>query len=73
MTSDPLTDYRQIREEEAAEFLGVDARTLQKMRRDGGGPKFVRVSRSCLRYRVADLVDWQESRLHASTAEERAA
>jgi len=70
MTEDPLSAYRQIPEAEAAGFLAVDCRTLQKFRRDGGGPKFVRVSRSCVRYRIADLIDWQEARLRSSTAEE---
>jgi predicted DNA-binding transcriptional regulator AlpA len=57
-----------IHEIHAARFLGVSARALQKWRCDGSGPKFVRVSARCIRYRRRDLIEWAESRLKGSTA-----
>ncbi len=52
----------------AARFLGVSARALQKWRHEGNGPKFVRVSSRCIRYRRRDLIEWSEARIKTSTA-----
>lgn len=57
---------------EAAEFLGVDTRTLEGRRLRGGGPPFIRLfkgPRGPVRYRLADLESWLESRLRASTSD----
>jgi predicted DNA-binding transcriptional regulator AlpA len=43
-----------LREAEAAFRLGTSVRTLQKLRCNGKGPRFVRLSRS-VRYDPADL------------------
>ena len=56
-----------IREDDAAEYLGVTKRTLQQWRFNGKGPLFVRISRRCIRYRRGDLVTWLEKRLASST------
>ena len=40
---------------EAAKYLNVSHRTLQKLRVVGGGPKFIKLGRK-VRYRLADLV-----------------
>jgi phage terminase Nu1 subunit (DNA packaging protein) len=40
---------------EAAALLGVQPRTLEAWRCKGGGPVFVKVGASCVRYRPADL------------------
>jgi len=61
---DALTTERQ-----AANFLGVTARALQKWRTTGKGPLFVRISGRCVRYRRRDLLAWTEARLKSSTAE----
>ncbi len=58
-----------IREGAAAEFCGLTIRTMQALRQRGGGPRFVRRSARCLRYRRADLKQWADSHLHGSTAE----
>ena len=47
---------RRIGEREAAAFLGVSPRTLQKWRRQGGGPVFYRYSRRSIRYCRRDLL-----------------
>ena len=57
-------------EREAADFLGVSTRALQKWRATGSGPQFVRISSRCVRYRRRDLIAWAENRLKSSTAEE---
>ena len=58
-----------IDETEAGKFLGLERRTMQAMRQRGGGPRFVRISSRCIKYRRADLRAWSEARLVASTAE----
>ncbi len=58
-----------INEEAAASFLNVTPRALQGWRLNGSGPKYVRISCRCIRYRKADLVSWSEDRLKASTSE----
>ena len=59
-----------LRQEEAAALIGVTARALEGWRYRGGGPKFVRISSRCVRYRRSDLMDWIENRIRASTSED---
>ena len=66
----------QINQREVAQLLGVSERTLEKWRRTGDGPPYIAISRRCIRYRLADLRDWQDQHVRRSTAEatsERAA
>ncbi|MCG3113346.1 MAG: helix-turn-helix domain-containing protein [Candidatus Manganitrophus sp. SB1] len=56
-------------ERQAAQFLKVSEKTLQSWRFTGNGPKFVRISKRCVRYRRRDLTDWIEQHLKASTSE----
>lgn len=56
-------------ENRAAEFISVNARTLQQWRLRGTGPRFVRISSRCVRYRYRDLVSWAEKLLRSSTSE----
>lgn len=58
-----------IRQEEAARLLGVSPRALEAWRYRGGGPKFIRISGRCIRYRRADLQAWIAERERHSTAE----
>lgn len=58
-----------VTEREAADFLGVTTRALQKWRANGTGPRFVRISGRCVRYRRRDLISWAEARLKSSTSE----
>jgi hypothetical protein len=51
--------------EQAAFYLGISARKLQAMRRNGIGPSFRRHSRY-VRYHIDDLEDW--SRASGGTA-----
>jgi excisionase family DNA binding protein len=57
---------------EAADYLRLSRRTLERLRVSGLGPKFVKCGRS-IRYREVDLREWIASRVVASTSERRAA
>ena len=60
-------------EVQAAAFLGVSPRALQKWRVSGRGPPFLRLSSRCIRYCHADLIGWAETHMFRSTAEYAAA
>ncbi len=64
-------DKTLLTERDAADFLGVTSRCLQAWRYRGGGPKFVRISSRCIRYRQSDLREWTEARLRSDTSEDR--
>jgi len=57
---------------EAADFLGLSPRTLEGLRRKGGGPAFVALSRNVVRYQPSALRSWIESRSVPHTAKARA-
>ena len=58
-----------IGEQNAAEFLDLTDRTLQKYRQTGDGPKFCRLSARSIKYRRYDLRLWSEARLRSSTSD----
>jgi predicted DNA-binding transcriptional regulator AlpA len=57
-------------ERDAARLLGVSVRTLQRWRRDGGGPNFVRLGARRVGYGEAELERWAAGRSYASRAAE---
>ncbi len=61
--------YGLIDENEAAAFRKVTRRKMQLDRQTGEGPKFIRISARCIRYRRIDLHQHNEARLRSSTAE----
>ena len=57
---------------EAADFVRLSPRTLERLRVDGTGPKFIKAGRgkrARVLYRVADLKEWLESDVYQSTSE----
>ena len=54
--------------DEAAEFLKLSPRTLEKLRVIGTGPRFRKFGRRVV-YDVADLVNWSNERVFESTAD----
>ena len=54
---------------EAAFYLGLSSRTLEKMRLCGHGPRFRKHGRY-VRYHIDDLDGWSEGRRHQSTSDE---
>jgi predicted DNA-binding transcriptional regulator AlpA len=53
----------------AAEYLGVAPKTMAQWRFRGDGPKYVKLSPKCVRYRKSDLEDYTEQRTVAHTTE----
>ena len=66
---DPAYWHSLIPETEAAEFLDLTSRTMQAMRQRGGGPRFVRISARCIKYRRVDLKSYADDRLRYSTSD----
>ena len=58
-----------LTETQAAQVLSLSVRTLQSWRLRGGGPRFVRVSSRCVRYRNSDLAEFIDARTVASTSD----
>ena len=55
---------------EAADYLRLSKRTLERLRCSGLGPKFVKCGCRSIRYRQSDLDDWISGRVVRSTSEE---
>jgi len=53
----------------AADYVGLSASTLNKMRCLGEGPKFLKLTRAAVRYDPADLDAWVYERRRGSTSE----
>lgn len=58
-----------LTEGEAAEYLRLTPRALQAWRYQGRGPRFVRISRRAIRYRLDDLERFIEENLRHSTSD----
>jgi excisionase family DNA binding protein len=54
--------------DQAAHFIGLSRRTLEKMRVHGGGPQYRKHGRY-VRYHIDDLDAWSKSRLKSSTSD----
>jgi predicted DNA-binding transcriptional regulator AlpA len=52
---------RFLDQDEVATVLGVSPGTVSNWRVQGRGPRFVRVTARCIRYRESDVRDWLES------------
>ena len=52
-----------------AEWLGVSTQWLEIGRSRGHGPKFIKLSPKCVRYRRADVLVWLSQRAHQRTSE----
>jgi len=53
---------RLLTQEQAAALLGVAPRTLENHRARRVGPRFIALSRRCVRYKLADLEAWIASK-----------
>lgn len=54
--------------DQAAQFLKLSPKTLEKYRREGGGPRF-RKHGSRVLYAISDLEAWSEKRAYDSTTQ----
>ena len=54
---------------QAADHLGLTPRFLEMRRYRGDGPRFVSISKRCVRYRASDLREWVAERVRSSTSD----
>jgi len=59
--------FELIDQRAAARLLQVSPRTLETWRHRGGGPPYIKVSKS-VRYSTLDLFEWLEGQKRASTS-----
>ena len=67
-TRTPSVPVRYLTNDEAATFLRLSPRTLEKNRVIGGGPRFHKFGRRVL-YAVADLETWAAERGYEMTSD----
>jgi hypothetical protein len=58
-----------LTEADAAAYLRLTRRALQAWRYQGRGPRFVKISRRAVRYRIDDLEAFVEACLRNSTSD----
>lgn len=61
-----------LNSQEAADILRISIRTLERMRVEGTGPRYLKAgagTRSRVLYRLADLDEWLQGRSFHSTSE----
>lgn len=58
-----------VTEREAAAMTCLSVRTLQRLRIDGGGPRFVKLTDRRIGYLAAELEAWIKARAFSSTSE----
>lgn len=58
-----------LRTRQAAAYLNIGYRTLEKLRSSGGGPPYRKVTGTVL-YRMDELDQWVDSRTYTSTSDE---
>ena len=54
---------------QAAIYLNISARTLEKYRCTGGGPTYANYGPRAVRYAIPHLDEWKNARLRNSTSE----
>ena len=72
MSSPAALPPRYLRTPEAARFLGLSGRTLEKHRTYGTGPRYSKIGGRVV-YRLEDVLAYEQARQRRSTAERGAA
>ena len=67
-TTQPAQPSRYLTNDEAADYLRLSPRTLEKQRVIGGGPRFRKFGRRVM-YAVADLDAWAADRSFETTSD----
>ena len=57
-----MTIKRVLRSEEAGDYLGLAKATLERMRSEGTGPRFIRLGKRAVGYTIDDLDAWLDGR-----------
>jgi len=71
-TATTLEPPRYLNSAEAGRILRLSARTLERMRVEGSGPRYLKAgrgSRARVLYRPADLYAWLDAQVYQSTSE----
>lgn len=55
-------NYRVYTTRQAADFLGLSIRALERWRKVGIGPEYIKVSPTCIRYEVSKIHEWMKKR-----------
>lgn len=55
--------------EEVARYLGVNKKTLDRMRGRGDGPRYLRLTSKIIRYRRADIEEFLDAMARTNTAQ----
>ncbi len=58
-----------LRQDEVAKILKLSPRTLEAWRHRGGGPRYLKLTPRCVRYRLSDLLAWQQGLERQNTSE----
>jgi predicted DNA-binding transcriptional regulator AlpA len=58
-----------LRTPQAAQYVGLSASTLEKLRLTGNGPPYQKAGRKIVVYRPQDLDDWLNSQRRNSTSD----
>ena len=72
MLTTPQTQPAYLTSQDVADLLRLSVRTLERMRVDGNGPRFLKAGtgkRSRVLYRLEDIQSWLESQAYYSTSE----
>lgn len=59
-------DYTLVTTKVAAEMLGISYNTLWLWRRQGTGPRSIKVGKQRVRFRLVDIKDWLETNARTS-------
>jgi len=73
--TDAIPADRYLTTAEAAEFLRLSPRTLERLRVEGTGPRFMKAGRgkrARVLYCLRDVRDWLEGKSYLSTSEYKA-
>ena len=68
LAATPAQPQRYLTNDEAADYLRLSPRTLEKQRVIGGGPKFRKLGRRVM-YTVSDLDAWADARSFDATSD----
>lgn len=64
-----MTEAHALSESDLAKRWGITTRTLRKWRADGSGPKWIVIGRNTIRYRMIDVLNYEEANIQQQHTE----